>query len=489
MSSDGQSSGVRKAAIALLIVPALFLGMFIGFTLISDSTAKAACGPTGAALVVDPASVPAGPIAGYDHDQLVNAAQIMLAAQKLGLSARDQQIGVSTAMGESALRVLDSGDAVGPDSRGLFQQRDNGAWGSYADRMNPFISATNFFKVEMTIAGRESMEPTLVSNAVQRNADPYYYKPFWEPAGAVVSALGGIKAQTGAASATAGGGSAQSQYSLGPVQPQTATVANTVGPMFGIKTVGGYRDPAAEQYDPNGHPAGLALDFMIDDIPNGKATGDALAKYLQDHAADLGVKYIIWQQHIWSVERADEGWRAMADRGSPTQNHMDHVHLSLTGNGSSTIPGCQAGGSIGEVSMSGWAAPATGPITSGYGPRNSPGGIGSTYHRGIDLGAGGCNGPIWAANKGQVVVAGPSSGYGNLIEIDHGNGIHTRYGHMYNDGVLVKVGDQITAGQQIAKVGSNGNSTGCHLHFEVLMNGQQVDPKAFLDQVGVIIKQ
>lgn len=59
---------------------------------------------------------------------------------------------------------------------------------------------------------------------------------------------------------------------------------------------------------------------------------------------------------------------------------------------------------------------------------------------------------------------------------------------MFNDGLMVKVGDQVTAGQQIAKVGTTGNSTGCHLHFEVLMNGQQVDPEAFLAKVSVTIK-
>ena len=197
MSSGGQSSGLRTVAITALVIPALILAFLFGIVLISDTTSQAACGPTGTALTVDPASVPEGPIAGYDHEQLVNAAHIMLAAQKLGLSARDQQIGVSTAMGESSLRVLDRGDDVGPDSRGLFQQRDNGAWGSYEDRMNPFISATNFFKVEMTVAGREAMEPTLVANAVQRNADPYYYTPFWAPAGEVTKALGGIKEQAG----------------------------------------------------------------------------------------------------------------------------------------------------------------------------------------------------------------------------------------------------------------------------------------------------
>ncbi|MGL5929308.1 MAG: M23 family metallopeptidase [Dermatophilaceae bacterium] len=488
MSSEGHGSGVRNAGLALLLVPAFFVVFLLGIVFTSYSTSQAdGCGPAGgAALTVDPASVPPGPIAGYGREQLVNAAQIMLAAQQLRLSARDQQIGVMTAMGESSLRVLDRGDAVGPDSRGLFQQRANGAWGSYADRMDPFTSATSFFKVEMTIAGREAMEPTLVAHTVQRNADPYHYAPFWEPAGAVVTALGGIKDQAGASSAA---GSAQSRYDLGPVQPQTATVANTVGPMFGIKTVGGYRPATPDQRDPNGHPAGLALDFMTNDIPGGTATGDRLAKHLQDNAADLGVKYIIWRQRIWSVERADEGWRPMTDRGSVTENHFDHVHLSLTGTGAAVgaDPACTAGGVAGVVALSGWAAPSDGPLTSDFGPRSSPGGIGSTYHRGIDL-APGCRKPIWAANTGQVVRAGPATGLGNVIEVDHGSGISTRYGHMYDDGLLARVGDQVRAGQQIAEIGNTGNSTGCHLHFEVLMNGQQVDPEAFLAQVGVTIK-
>lgn len=482
-------------AVAFSLIPALFVAFLVSVMLFfillvsvmfgSTTAAQEACGPTGSALAVDPASVPPEPIAGYSHEQLVNAAHIMLAAQQLGLSARDQQIGVATAMGESSLRVIDYGDDVGPDSRGLFQQRGNGAWGTYEDRMDPLISATNFFKVEMTITGREHMEPTLVSHRVQRNADPQHYKPYWEPAGTIVSTLGGITTQTGTAEP------GQSQYFLGPVQPQTVLVANTLGPQFGIKTIGGYRPPLLELYDQSGHPAGLALDFMTNDIPDGKATGDRLVEHLQDHSADLGVKYIIWQQHIWSVERADEGWRIMEDRGSHSANHMDHVHLSLTGNGASVIPGVNAtmpGCNVtGQVSPSGWAAPAQGPLTSDFGERPSPGGIGSTWHRGIDLAGGGCSKPIWAAKPGQVKFAGPTAGYGNLIEIVHGNGISTRYAHMYDGGLLVKTGDQVTAGQQIGRVGNSGKSTGCHLHFEILVNGRPVDPEPFLTNAGVTI--
>lgn len=75
----------------------------------------------------------------------------MNAAAALGLDARAQAVGVMTAMGESSLLVLEYGDVAGPDSRGLFQQRANGAWGSYADRMDPTISATNLFRALLRV--------------------------------------------------------------------------------------------------------------------------------------------------------------------------------------------------------------------------------------------------------------------------------------------------------------------------------------------------
>ncbi|MDR1513939.1 MAG: hypothetical protein LBS56_10775 [Propionibacteriaceae bacterium] len=99
-----------------------------------------------------------------------------------------------TAMGESGLRVLDHGDAIGPDSRGLFQQRDNGAWGSLADRMDPYISATNFFRALMAVPNRDTMTPTQVAHAVQRNADPNHYTRWSDPAEEVVEALGSVTA-------------------------------------------------------------------------------------------------------------------------------------------------------------------------------------------------------------------------------------------------------------------------------------------------------
>ena len=121
--------------------------------------------------------------------------------------------------------------------------------------------------------------------------------------------------------------------------------------------------------------------------------------------------------------------------------------------------------------------PISGRITSYFGGRSSPGGIGSTNHQGIDI-AGSYGIPVYAADGGTVTYAGWMGGYGYLVQIDHGNGYVTRYGH--NSSLLVSVGDHVYKGQQIARVGSTGNSTGNHCHFEVRYNGVARNPLNYL---------
>jgi murein DD-endopeptidase MepM/ murein hydrolase activator NlpD len=142
--------------------------------------------------------------------------------------------------------------------------------------------------------------------------------------------------------------------------------------------------------------------------------------------------------------------------------------------GSGGLPG-------GYVGPQGWAVPAAGPITDGFGPRASPGGIGSTYHMGIDIGAY-CNAPIYAAHDGTVIYAGPLGSYGNFVRIYVGGGIDTGYAHIRDGGILVGVGQHVGAGQPIARVGSTGASTGCHLHYEVRVNGDKIDGIPFMRQ-------
>ena len=116
-------------------------------------------------------------------------------------------------------------------------------------------------------------------------------------------------------------------------------------------------------------------------------------------------------------------------------------------------------------------------ITPTVGGRTSPGGIGSTNHKGIDI-AVPRGTPIYAADGGTVTYSGWMSGYGYLVQIDHDNGYVTRYGH--NSSLTVSVGQHVYKGQQVARAGSTGNSTGNHCHFEVRYNRVAKNPLNYL---------
>ncbi|MCI2049076.1 MAG: peptidoglycan DD-metalloendopeptidase family protein [Lachnospiraceae bacterium] len=119
-----------------------------------------------------------------------------------------------------------------------------------------------------------------------------------------------------------------------------------------------------------------------------------------------------------------------------------------------------------------------GSISSGFGHRSSPGGIGSTNHQGLDI-AVSTGTAVMASSSGTVTVAGWQSGYGYVVYINHADGKQTRYGHLSR--VLVHVGQSVIQGQKIALSGSTGNSTGPHLHFEMRINGTAVNPLSYLN--------
>jgi murein DD-endopeptidase MepM/ murein hydrolase activator NlpD len=124
-------------------------------------------------------------------------------------------------------------------------------------------------------------------------------------------------------------------------------------------------------------------------------------------------------------------------------------------------------------------------FTSGFGVRSDPFRAGAAMHPGIDL-AGQYGSPIYATADGTVLRAGwNSGGYGNLVEIDHGRGITTRYGHM--SAILVSPGQRVTRGQQIGRMGSTGRSTGNHLHYEVRIDGRAVNPIPFMKSTDYVL--
>ena len=126
--------------------------------------------------------------------------------------------------------------------------------------------------------------------------------------------------------------------------------------------------------------------------------------------------------------------------------------------------------------------PVAGELTDGFGGRRNPfGGSSSEFHSGQDIAT------LWGTNviaaaNGTVTFAGWQNGYGQIVVIDHGNGVTTRYGHL--SGIDVAVGQAIERGQQIGRVGSTGRSTGPHLHYEIRINDEPVDPLQYLPGLG-----
>lgn len=274
------------------------------------------------------------------------------------------------------------------------------------------------------------------------------------------------------------------------VKPHVQKAAQVIKNEFpDITSLGGYRESAK---DPGGHPSGLAVDFMVPVDDNGRKLGDDIAKFAQENKKQLNVDYIIWYQRIWYADQPDRGWVKMKDRGSITQNHMDHPHINFTktatgnpddagnGGGGGAADECEddSGGGEAPKGSGKFIHPAPGaPLTSPFGYRVHPISGKRKLHTGQDYGVA-CGTTLYAVDAGKVSFAGWKGGYGNRVEIDHGNGIITTYSH--NTSLIVKKGDTVKQKDKISKSGTTGASTGCHLHFEVKKNGEYVDPLKYL---------
>jgi murein DD-endopeptidase MepM/ murein hydrolase activator NlpD len=194
----------------------------------------------------------------------------------------------------------------------------------------------------------------------------------------------------------------------------------------------------------------------------------AAAKAAEDKLAEQQSQIVVMQAQLAALQ--DKATQTVAGY----QAGVAAAAAAAAARGSGGLPG-------GYVGPQGWAVPAHGPITDGFGPRPSPGGIGSTYHQGIDIGAS-CGSVIYAAHAGTVIYAGPYGSYGNFVLIDNGGGVKTGYAHIVNGGIMIGNGQGVGAGQPIAHVGSTGHSTGCHLHFEVRINDNKIDGIPFMRQ-------
>lgn len=163
-------------------------------------------------------------------------------------------------------------------------------------------------------------------------------------------------------------------------------------------------------------------------------------------------------------------------------DHLEEIESDLqariqaqvaAASGVSTLPA----GPMSAPSAAGLIWPVSGTLTSGFGGRSSPGGVGSTNHEGIDIAVPEGT-PIRAAKGGTVILAAYTGGYGNYTCIDHGSGLSTCYAHQSS--YAVSSGQRVSQGQVIGYSGNTGASTGPHLHFEVRINGVAQDPTAYL---------
>ena len=166
-----------------------------------------------------------------------------------------------------------------------------------------------------------------------------------------------------------------------------------------------------------------------------------------------------------------------AEQAKYNQNNNSNNNSGNTGGSTGGNTGGSTGGNPAtSLSDLQWPVPSCTLITSRFGYRVAPTTGASTYHGGLDIGAG-MGASIVAAGAGDVIYAGANGGYGNCVMIDHGNGVVTVYAHMSSIGV--SYGQYVTAGQYVGAVGSTGVSTGPHCHFEIRINGAQTDPAAY----------
>ena len=185
-------------------------------------------------------------------------------------------------------------------------------------------------------------------------------------------------------------------------------------------------------------------------------------------------------------EELYEGETVFAFSGKSGEKYVEHTEIKLNGE---TISSNITGEFIAEnvqnrivktgtkpfpsgVAMGSFSNPTEGYISSGFGPRWG------RYHSGLDIAAS-FDTPIYASDGGKVIYSGAMGGYGNLVQIDHKNGYITYYGHCSK--LHVKTGDEVKKGEHIADVGSTGNSTGPHLHFEIRLDNVCRNPQEYVN--------
>ncbi len=199
------------------------------------------------------------------------------------------------------------------------------------------------------------------------------------------------------------------------------------------------------------------VEQQLRDLRASRQAAAARSEAVQSQKAQLVV------EHKANAKRL----RALAEQEEAESSRIA-AELAARGGGSGVYAGTMS-----------WPVPSSRRVTSQFGYRTHPIFGDRRLHTGIDIGAS-SGAAIVAAGDGEVIYAGYRGGYGNTVMIDHGNGVISLYAHQISGGIAVRTGQKVSRGQRIGAVGSTGNSTGPHLHFEVRVNGSPVNPMKYL---------
>lgn len=515
------------------VVPVVALTMLAWFavmsltsavtTVIGGAGAAAAAGADCGAETGDAVTSPAGPV-NVNAAQTRNAKAIIAAAKEKRLTEREMTLGIMVALVETdLLNVASSGngqeasqkypnDGVRPpnaQSVGLFQQQP--WWGSMKARMTPKVSAGLFYAAMEKVSGWKTMELGALAQRIQGSAYPDRYALREKQARGIVAKVADTvdaTADTSAVPAVGDGGDVADDCgskSFGAMACKRrvdlpADLALRMTPdgvrvlwcgarhapwVKTIYTIG--ERPAGTGDD---HATGRAVDFMVPDYKSttGKRRGSELAEWMMKNHAAMGVKYIIWNDRIWNVERDTaprplSQWRDYRDptgTNTDTTMHLDHVHVSVFGNAATSA-----------VQVKGkWTRPMKGGyvLISPFGMRVSPTRGGLRLHAGVDM-AVPVGTPVVAATNGTVSNREDPSGYGHYVVLNHAGRTQTLYGHLSRQSH--QNGARVKTGQIIGYSGNSGGSTGPHLHFEVRKNanptglGTPLDPVPYMASIGL----
>ena len=429
-----------------------------------------------------------------DATQLRRAEEVVRAGEQRRIPSYGVVIALSVALTESRLRMLANDgrgsdlrreqrgvtasleyphDGVGSDhgSVNAFQQQWP-SWGSMDELMSMDVSAAKFYQALLKIPGWEELPVTVAAQRVQRSAFPDAYAP-WEPLARTIYAQfagKGDSCQGPAQGMTCPATGLAAEYGMTPDALRVLRCAHQQFPAVDA-WIGNYLPSG-----PSDHATGRAVDVMIPgwETPSGAGYGWSIATWMRSNASQLGVKYVIFHDHIWSVLRNAEGWRpyrnpqvAAPGDGAPNQRHTNHVHVSVMGN---------AAGRTGPAEVS---LPVLGPYRLGAG-FSACGETALDCHTGLDfLVATGT--AVVAAADGRVTFVGRGGRYGLLTRISHGGGVQTWYAHLGRQNV--HKGEKVTVGQVIGRSGT-GMGTGPALHFEVRAGGTPTDPAVWLQAHG-----